>query len=301
MRSILFFILIAVVVVFGAVLAGRHSPANLPLDDDSGTNSSPMRIQLGNPSGSNLGGPGSSIDNHPSGMKFYQREWERGKLGTVEFVHGKHSFTIDNVLSVMGTDDRDVPEGIFEWDINFGVSPEQADTHEAALARMSKLFSDLRAKGWVRYIDIGDPRLVGKQAWDRLKDDSVYSPDPNYRPTIEEWKAALIDMPRWIFYSDGVYLKVSLLESNIGGFIGKTTYLLSIDAMSEYCFYGVGYFSGDSEKIANWKTLLPAELLKYHAERLKTEAALKEHGYTIDTTYQDPPIKALQGSSANPQ
>ena len=109
------------------------------------------------------------------------------------------------------------------------------------------------------------------------------------------------NMPQWIFHADGVYLKVSLMQSNMGGFVGKTTYLLSIRIQSEFSFYGIGYFSGNSEKMDNWKTLLPAELQKYHANRLKTEAALKEQGYTIDTTYQDPPIKALQGSSTNPQ
>lgn len=260
-----------------------------------------MRIELGDPKGSDLDGPGSSTDNHPSGITFYQREWQRGSLGTVEFVHGKHSFTIDNVLSVLGTDDRDVPEGIYDWSISFGVSPEQADTHEAALARMTKLFSNLRARGWARYIGANHPRLIGQQAWNYIKANPVYSLDSSYTPTIDEWKAIAGEMPHWIFYADGVYLDVSLMESNMGDFIGKSTYLLTIDLKNEYCFYGIGYFPGNSEKIANWKALLPADLQKYHAIRLKTEAAQKEQGYTIDTTYQDPPIKALQGSSANPQ
>jgi hypothetical protein len=293
--------LILATLALGAALAARHSSYDSEIKNGNDMKSSLMRIRLGDSKDSDLGGPGSSTDNHPSGMKFYQREWERGSLGTVEFVHGKHSFTIDNVLSVIGTDDQDVPEGIFEWDINFGVSSEQADTHEAALARMMKLFSDLRERGWVRYIGVNHPRLVGQQALNYVKTNSIYSLDSNYTPTINEWKSIVRNMPHWRFYADGVYLDVSLMENNIGDFVGKTTYLLSIDVMSEFRFYGMGYFPGNSEKIANWKTLLPAELQKYHAKRLKTEAALKEQGYTIDTTYQDPPIKALQGSSANPQ
>jgi hypothetical protein len=262
---------------------------------------SPVHISLGDPKKSDLNAPGSSVDNHPSGTDFFQYDWIDGSLGTVEFMHGKHSFMIDNALSAMGADAKNAPDGIYQWSINFGVSPEQVDTHAAALARMTKLFADLREKGWVRYIDIGDPRLTGKQAWDHIKMDPAYSLDPNYTPTIEEWKSAVRRMPKWILYADGVYLKVSLMEKNTGETPGKTSYLLSMKIMSEYFFYGVGYFPGDSEKIANWKTLLPAELQKYHEMRLKTEAALKEQGYTIDTTYQDPPIKALQGSSANPQ
>lgn len=300
-KQIICLILLLGGLICGTALAVRYLPSHPTPDNENDMKSSPMRIRLGDPKDSDLRGQGSSTDNHPSGLRFYQRSWERGSLGTVEFVHGKHSFTVDNVLSVLGTDDRDVPEGISDWDVNFGVSPEQADTHEAALARMMKLFSDLRARGWVRYIDIGDPRLTGKEAWDREKIDSVYSLDPNYAPSIAEWKIMAKNMPHWIFYADGVYLDVSFMQSNMGGVVGKTTYLLSIGIKSEYSFYGVGYFSGDSEKISNWKALLPAELKKYHAKRLKTEAALKAQGYTIDTAYQDPPIKALQGSSTNPQ
>ena len=301
MKTILSLILTLGVLVCGAALAVRYLPSHSTLGNDNDMKSSLMRIRLGAPKGSDLGGQGSSTDNHPSGMKFYQRSWERGSLGTVEFMHGKHSFTIDNVLSVLGMDDQDVPEGIYQWNINFGVSPEQADTHEAALARMMKLFSDLRARGWVRYIQSSLPRLSGQQAWNYLGVQSTYSLDPSYTSTIAEWKAALRKMPQWIFYADGVYLKASLMESNMGDVVGKTTYLLTIKIMGEYAFYGIGYFPGDSDKIANWKALLPAELQRYHAKRLMTEAALKEQGYTIDTTYQDPPIKGLQESSANPQ
>ncbi len=79
----------------------------------------------------------------------------------------------------------------------------------------------------------------------------------------------------------------------MGGFAGKTTYLLTITAMNEYAFYGLRYFAGDAKKIHNWKALLPAELQKYHAKRLLREAALEAQGDKIDTTYEDPPIKAL--------
>lgn len=264
-------------------------------------NVSPTLIRLGSPKDSDLNGLGSSIDNHPSGAKFYQREWMRGNLGNVEFVHGKGSFLLDNVLSVLAFADKDVPEGIYEWSVSFGVSPEQADTHEAARARVMKLLEQLRAAGWKRYIDTSMPRLTGRQAWNYLKTESSYSLDSSYTPSVEEWKIALKDMPQWIFNSDSEYLEVSVMESNVGGIVGKTTYLLTVDVKSEYAFYGLGYFPGNAEKIHNWKALLPAELNKYHAMRLKTETALQAQGYTIDTTYQDPPVRALQASPASPQ
>ncbi|WP_431820831.1 hypothetical protein [Burkholderia sp. F1] len=293
--------LILGVILFGVALTAHYWSPRSIIDHGKDMDLSPTHIRLGDPKGSDLNGPGSSVDNHPSGAKFYQRDWMRGNLGTVEFVHGKHSFMIDNVLSAMGSADKDVSGGICKWSVNFGVSREQADTYEAALARMKRLFSELRERGWMRYIDIGNPRLTGKQAWDYMKIYSIYSLDSNYTPTLEEWKGAVKEMPRWIFYADDVYLEVSLNESNMGGFVGKTTYLLSVRMKDEYAFYGLGYFPGDAEKIQNWKALLPAELQKYHAKRLKTEAALKEQGYTIDSAYRDPPIRALQGSSANPR
>ncbi|RQS04532.1 hypothetical protein DIE07_29130 [Burkholderia sp. Bp9002] len=301
MKKTLFFALALGVLLVGIALAAHDWHPRSTLDNGNGMNSSPTRIQLGDPQDSDLNGPGASIDNHPSGATFYQHDWMRGNLGAVEFEHGKHSFMIDNVLSAMGSADKDVQDGIFKWSVNFGVSPEQADTHEAALARVTKFFQHLHARGWNRYVDTDFPRLTGKQAWDYREVNSLYSLDSNYAPTIEEWKVAVKKQPHWKFFVDGVYLDVSIIENNMGGFDGKSTYLLTIKIMSEYAFYGLGYFPGEPENIRNWKALLPAELQKYHADRLKTEAALKAQGYTIDTAYQDPPIRALQGSSANPQ
>ncbi|WP_175835204.1 hypothetical protein [Burkholderia anthina] len=260
----------------------------------------PTPIQLGEPKDSDFGGSGASLDNHPSGMRFYERDWVRGNLGVVEIEHGKYSFVLENVLSATGVSDSDLPGGIFKWNVNFGVSPEQADTHAAALERMTKLFSDLRSKGWVRYVDTGHPRLTGKQAWGYFKTNSIYSLDSSYTPSIDEWVAVVSHMPYWRFYADGVYLDVSLMESNMGGFVGKTTYLLTVSIRNEYAFYGVGYFPGKAENIRNWKALITPELQKYHAKRLATEAALKKQGYTIDTTCQDPPIYALRSASPRP-
>ncbi|MDR5744452.1 hypothetical protein QCE73_14945 [Caballeronia sp. LZ029] len=260
-------------------------------------------IRLGNPQLSDLNGPGSSVENHPSGTTFYQHNWTRGNLGTVEFAHVPYNFVVDNVLSVLGFADKDVPEGIYDWSISFGVSPEQADTHEAARDRVMSLLAQLRAAGWKRYIPVTLPRLKGKEAWQfgsSPKGRTIYSLDSTYTPTMEEWKSVLGSRPTWLFQADGVYLEVVVDESNMGGFVGKSTYLLGIKAESEYAFFGIGYFGGfggDPERIDNWKALIPAELAKYHKYRLKTEAELRTAGYTIDTTYQDPPIKALQVTS----
>ncbi|MFM0002510.1 hypothetical protein PQR57_15930 [Paraburkholderia dipogonis] len=267
-----------------------------------GTNMPPTLtlVRLGDPKGSDLAGVGSSVDNHPTGAMFYQREWTGGKLGVVEYEQGKHSFTVENVLGVIGFADKDEPEGIYSWDISFGVSAEQADAHQLARDRVMEVLAKLRAAGWKRYIDVEDPRLTGKQAWNFAASRAAnwaYSLDSTYTPTMDEWIKAKGKFPKWVFYADGVYLEFSIFESNMGGFVGKSTYLLGVNVKNEYAFYGLGYFPGDADKIHNWKALLPAELEKYHAMRFKTEAALKAQGFTIDTTYQDPPIKALQSLS----
>ncbi len=165
MKKILYISLIVGALLSGITLAVHDSVQHPTLNKDKRMNASPTHIRLGDPRDSELNGPGASVDKHPTGISFYQRNWMRGNLGTVEFVHGKYSFVIDNVLSVLGVADKDRSDGIYDWNISFGVSPEQADTHEAALARVMKLLSELRARGWVRYISIGHPRLTGKQVW----------------------------------------------------------------------------------------------------------------------------------------
>ncbi|MDP9648132.1 hypothetical protein [Paraburkholderia caledonica] len=301
MRTILAAVLAIGAFLFAVLMVAHHWSPPPSFSNGHEMSQLPTLIRLGNPQSSDLNGPGSSVDNHPTGAKFYQRDWQRGDLGTVQFVNGNHSFVIDNVLSMIGFAAENVPEGIYEWNISFGVSPEQADTHEAARDRVMKLLAQLRASGWKRYVDVGDPRLQGRAAWHYGASFpvAVYSLDSEYTPTQDEWNAMLRHTPRWIFYGDGAYLTLSVMESNMGGFVGKSTYLLTVDVKSEYAFYGLGYFPGNAEKIHNWKALLPAELEKYHAMRLKTEAALRAQGSAIDTTYQDPPIKALQSSSAS--
>ncbi len=292
---------IAVVGVFfvGLVLMVHYVPANSANISGSDMSKAVTVIQLGDPKNSDLSGTNASVDRHPAGMNFYQHDWNPGALGIVKFENGKHEFVVDNVYSAIGMEDADVPGGISQWNINFGVSPDDAVTHEAALKKMMAFFASLREHGWKRYIEPDDPRLTGKQAWEYSKQQSLYSRDSTYIPTIEEWTNDVESRPRWKFYADGVYIEVSITESNMGGFVGKTTYLITALVRNEHDFYGVRYFYKNKEKVHNWKSLISDELKKYHESRVKTEEVLKSKGYTIDTAYQDPPIKALQGSASD--
>lgn len=261
-------------------------------------NKSSNVIQLGDPSLSHFEGQSLSQIDHPTGMSFYSKRFtQTGQR--VEFLYGRHSFTVDHVFSATGAADKHVPGGIYGWSILFGLTDQEADTPEAARDSLMRFFSTLRAAGWSRFIQPHRPRLVGQQAWQygtSGEASEVYSLDSTYMPKLEEWRATELQIPQWIFYADGVYLEVTLKSSAIDSPAGKRIYLVSANVKNEFEFYGVDYFSGDTEKIRSWKLLISAELAKHRPERLKAEERLKALGYTIDTTYQDPQIQALQQS-----
>ena len=85
-----------------------------PMPDNGRAANLPTSIRLGEPKDSDFSGWGASVDNHPSGMRFYERDWVRGNPGVVEIEHGKYSFVIDIVLSATGVSDADIPGGVFK-------------------------------------------------------------------------------------------------------------------------------------------------------------------------------------------
>lgn len=288
------------VVVAGAVLAlyfaKTISASRLKMNESAFT------LQLGAPSLSKV--DGLKTDNHPTGISFYDADFSPTDHKAITFGVGRHSFRLNNVTSLMGVADSEVPGGIFEWKILFAFSDKQAESPEVARDGMMQFLARLQAAGWQRYIQNHRPRLTGEQAWrygTSGKSAGVYSLDPSYTPNLEEWIAAEDSMPSWTLYADGTYIKISLQASAMAGIAGKKTYLVIADVMNEYNFYAGGIFAGDEEKIRNWKTLLPAVLTESHAKRIASESALKAQGYTIDTTYQDPPIKALQDPASKPE
>ncbi len=131
---------------------------------------------------------------------------------------------IDNVLSVLGFADKNLPEGIYKWSIDFGVSPEQADTHEAALARVMKLLSELRARGlgslyW--YESSTPDRQAGMGLYENkscVLADSTSHPDHQGMEDRGKGPTALETL-----CATGSISHVSLMQSNMGGFVGKTT------------------------------------------------------------------------------
>lgn len=251
----------------------------------------------------NAGAEAQNFDtmNHPSGLYFFKKHWDdRNKSGTVLYMQGPHSFEIDNVSIVRGTGDKDRPkEGVTNWDILFGVNSEPTASYQEALNSTMALLARLRAAGWKRYISTADPRLSGREAtlYALSESGSIYSMDSSYKPTMEEWKKIVTSEPQWYFYADGVYLNVTISYQPTD--VDKGYYLMDVDIQAASDFY-LPYFSDSPQKMKEWEKYLPGEVGPEKKYRLAKEARLKTQGYTIDTTYQAPPIEASEFSSGMP-
>ena len=235
------------------------------------------------------------IKNHPSGVFSYTKHWDdAGSLGLVRVSHGKHSFEIRNATIVTGLGDNSNPEmGVDNWDILFHITPNKFTSYTDAREKTMEFLSLLRANGWQRYIDTSDPRLSGEQVmrYEFSEGRQIYSLDSKYTPTIEEWKDLVQMEPQWEFYTDGVF--VSLTLSYFPSDKPQTgQYLMDLKISTAADNYSAYFSSDDDEKRVHWLKYISAKLELARAERRANETKLAAQGYTIDTTYQDPPFEA---------
>lgn len=230
--------------------------------------------------------------NHPSGLFSYTKHWDNS--GIVKVAHGARTFVIDNATILTALGDGSFPErGIDNWDVLFNISPEKEISYENARDKTLELLGKIRAAGWQRYIDTSDPRLTGRQAmlYELAEPGRIYSLDSQYTPTIEEWEKILDIEPRWDFYADGVFvtLTFSYFPSGVHG-MGR--YLMDVEISTAANGYA-DYFSRDNtEKKRKWKEYLSDKLIAVREERVRAEAKLDPHEFTIDTSYQPPPFEA---------
>jgi hypothetical protein len=99
-------------------------------------------------------------------------------------------------------------------------------------------------------------------------------------------------LPYWKFWADGVYMKVQVIdEPALRDPKREGVYMFSIELERETPHFWK-YFKG-VDQMLRWKELLPAELERSAARRLRDERELRAQGYEIDETYRDPPILAL--------
>jgi len=81
MRTILAAVLAIGAFLFAVLMVAHHWSPPPSLSNGHEMSQLPTLIRLGNPQSSDLNGPGPSVENHPTGAKFYQRDWQRGDLG----------------------------------------------------------------------------------------------------------------------------------------------------------------------------------------------------------------------------
>lgn len=271
-------------------LAGTGAPEIDPV----ATIATSATIALGDPARSHLGSPGASIDHQRVGADFHRRRWPFDQLDTVRYVQGSHDFEVPRVSSLMGFSDRDDPRrGIYAWGINAFPTASATIAHALARDDLFRLFAKLRDAGWRRYFDVGDPRLSGRQTMRYfLEQEGNYSTDPAYAPTLDEWMRLNEHLPSWQFWADGTYMTVSVIdEPSLRKPDRPGVYMYSIDLESESAHFQA--FFTEVEDMKRWKLLIPAELERLHKLRVAEEAELQRRGYTIDTSYRDPPILAL--------
>ncbi|MBB3225402.1 hypothetical protein [Pseudoduganella umbonata] len=229
------------------------------------------------------------VTRQPLGLSFYKAQWSSRSRGTVKIAAGNRLLQVEDVLSLIGTQDDDIrTEGISTVHLTSGITGPHGITHEAARDYFFAVLSRLRNEGWKSSIPFDDPRLRGKDMLNYQMAVGSSTPlDADYKPTLQEW-IKLEDRSAWELYSDSAFLRISFKRApNPDNPSGPGVYLVHYDLDSS-----VNHFKGfvDPLRREEWKALLPAELKDLAARRSKAEAALREKGIPIDTDYVDPPI-----------
>ena len=231
-----------------------------------------------------LGQEKARINRQPAGVNFYERNWSSNSQGSVQFEHGPHSFTLNNVLTIMGTEDqRRLAFGVEDIYISFGLSPDDDTSHNDARLQTMALLKRLQDAGWQQYYLISSARLKGRSSL------TEYVMDARYVPSFEEWMR--LDSMQWKLQANGVYMAITLdrdgtrLDPEKPG-----AYLISMTLNTEeyYCRVGLP----EAER-SDWKTAYPNSLAMHKGYRADEEKAARAKGLEIDTDYQDQPILAI--------
>ncbi len=282
----------------GALRWGRR--ALLPLSTTPAAMAdTPVTIALGDPQQFDLHAPGARIDRQPVGMDFYERDWPPAALATLRYLQGPHSFEIPWVSSVMGcSNPRNPDEGIYAWNIDAFALPGDRMPHKLARDSLFTLFHELLRAGWQRFLLPSDPRLARADSLRyAIARNGIYSLDPLYVPTMDEWMQLNQNLPYWKFWADGVYMKLQVIdEPALRDPQGQGVYMFTIDLQSEAAHFRT-YFR-EVEDMKRWRELISDELKPHAPARTRTEGELRLQGYTIDETYRDPPILALRQTHA---
>lgn len=228
----------------------------------------------------------SSVDRQPAGLNFYRVRWPTSDRGTVKVLHGEHSFTIADVLSVKGTEDAESMErGVFDYTVNFGMAGGGDVEHDAVRKEFTDFLKSIESAGWRRVISYTDPRLSGEAAYRYYFDDPAYSFPMDYELTFEEWMA-LDEEPLWMLYADEQFMMIRFHRDRKrtdpkkpGGYL----FILQLMGVEEYA---KSHFTGDDRE--RWRELWGETIAPLKRMRLEREQALEKSGVAIDKDYRDP-------------
>ena len=235
------------------------------------------------------------VNKQPAGLNFYKINWDSYPQGVVKIEHGQHSFVLENVLGIMGSQDLEIPqEGIDEFSIYMSLAgtPQGLISHDEARLKTYALLKKIELTGWRNLISEDDPRITGKDRLNYvLKVSNLIGLDTKYIPTLEEWMS-IENLTSWTFYADHQYLRVDFKrERTLLDPAKPGSYLLTFSLKSETENFR-GYVGPDNRSV--WKQKLPAALDDLKQRRQKAEATLRAQGISIDETYQDPPVPDLK-------
>ena len=232
------------------------------------------------------------VSRHPAGLNFYVTDWRGDARGSVVIGKPHHAVTLSYILGATATDDSNfADEQIINWEISAGIGEDSVIGHDEARRRFFGILQALRDAGWKRAIELSQPRLKGKDALEYRKTRaSVYSLDPGYVLSLDEWMA-LKKRTTWSLYTDDAFLDISITPDPSRLDVNKPgAYFVeySLQAKNEYWRTVVG-----PNKRLQWKTELPAVLTKLQLLRKTKEEEFKKEHIAIDETYRDPPLPDL--------
>ena len=241
----------------------------------------------------NVGQP-IGVDRQPAGLNFYTIKSQQGTRKIARIEHGQYSFDIPPMMKYMGTEDADLPElGIKLLRFTFVRKDDgQKNTHEQArefFIGYIKMLSDL---GWQRFISPSKPRLSGPQSYQYiLEGNDYYVPDLTVEPNLQTWKA-MEDSHIWTLYADNLFMDIKYRRKQDPSDKNKTPdesayYIFSLEITTKDEF-AKGYMK--FEQRDTWQQHWASEIKPLKTRRYKIEAELRDKGYTIDTSYQDPII-----------
>jgi hypothetical protein len=220
-------------------------------------------------------------------------------LPTVSVKNGSEILQLENITGLHLVDDtRRINGKIATFVLTLRGVPSRSDISPAKNFAYSTI-AKIRDAGWVRYIDPRDPRIPGVEA-KNLEDCNVLLGknvsshpcfDPGYEMTDQQWSKAE-SFYYWYFYKNGYYLTFKAWRSRDQAHPPReASYLFTLQFESEEQFW-INSFNGDD--ITRWKELLPPMLIEYKARREAMERQAELAGMTIDRSYQNPPIFALE-------